>query len=179
MLTSLSIHVSLCCGEPTSVAERKEGSEVTRWCRTRWCRTRWCRTRWCRTRWCSTRWCRTRWCRTRWCRSRWYRTRWCRSRWCRTSWCRSRWCRTRWCRTRWCRTSWCLHPPGSTQVSSCSFWFVSLTCCRNQSFSVKHRFLKTRLFLGFFCSAPLCDVSANSWHISCMRSCMKGCDRSF
>uniref|UniRef100_A0A3P9N5S6 Uncharacterized protein n=1 Tax=Poecilia reticulata TaxID=8081 RepID=A0A3P9N5S6_POERE len=98
----------------------------TRWCRTRWCRTRWCRTRWCRTRWCRTGWCRTRWCRTRWCRTRWCRTRWCRTRWCRTRWCRTRWCRTGWYRSRWCRTRWCLHPPGSSQVSSCSFWFVSL-----------------------------------------------------
>uniref|UniRef100_A0A3B3XJX2 Uncharacterized protein n=1 Tax=Poecilia mexicana TaxID=48701 RepID=A0A3B3XJX2_9TELE len=107
--------------------------DVRRRSRTGWCRTRWCRTGWCRTRWCRTRWCRTRCCGTRWCRTRWCRTRWCRTGWCRTRWCRTRWCRTGWCRTRWCRTRWCLYPPGSSQISSCSFWSVSLTCCRNQT----------------------------------------------
>uniref|UniRef100_A0A3P9ND55 Uncharacterized protein n=1 Tax=Poecilia reticulata TaxID=8081 RepID=A0A3P9ND55_POERE len=96
------------------------------------CRTGWCRTGWCRSGWCRTRWCRAKWCRTRWCRIGWCRTGWCRSGWCITRWCRTRWYRTRWCRTGFSRTRWRLHPPGSTQVSSCSFWFVSLTCCRNQ-----------------------------------------------
>uniref|UniRef100_A0A3B3TQF6 Uncharacterized protein n=1 Tax=Poecilia latipinna TaxID=48699 RepID=A0A3B3TQF6_9TELE len=97
----------------------------TRCSTTRWCRTRWCRTGWCRTGCCRTGWCRTGWCRTRWCRTRWCRTRWCRTRWCRTGWCRTGWCRTRRCRTGWCRTGWCLYPPGSSQISSCSFWSQS------------------------------------------------------